>query len=47
MDATLNQIPEKLAEMVELFDSVGDRTERVEVLISIAEPFSAPSSGST
>jgi len=32
-------IPPKLAEMVDLFDSVTDRAERVEVLISLSERF--------
>jgi cysteine desulfuration protein SufE len=36
---TMGVIPPKLAEMVELFDSLTDRAERVEVLISLSERF--------
>ena len=35
----MDSVPAKLAEMLELFDSLSDRNERVEVLISLSERF--------
>jgi cysteine desulfuration protein SufE len=32
-------IPEKLAEMLEMIESVGDRSERIEILIAVGERF--------
>lgn len=39
MSPETSNIPEKLAEMLELIESVSDRTERIDLLISIGERF--------
>jgi cysteine desulfuration protein SufE len=39
VNATDANIPEKLAEMLEMIESVDDRSERIEILIAIGERF--------